>query len=249
MTAADAIAGAIAAACAEGGLDLTATCAAADYDAVVPAAYRLPDVGRFAADDIDTARVRSLSRPRALVVVVGNTRTMWPHVVRTAGPHPVDTHVARVVHGAVERALAAVEPRPRVEVRFAPEPPPRRVAMQRLAHVAGLAWLAPSHMCVHPVHGPWIGLRAAIVIDVEGPPPRPPPWTTSNAPCDCSRGCQPALERALAAGPPTSQAELRDRWKLWLAVRDACPVGRDARYGEHQIRYHYTGDRTALALD
>ena len=212
--------------CAEGGVDLHATCAKADYDAAVPPAYALPDVGRA----------------RALVVVLGNTRALWPHVrdAVARGEHdPVDAHVARVVTDAVDAALAARSPRPRAEIRFAPEPPPRRVAMQRLAHVAGLAWLAPSHVCVHPVFGPWIALRAAVVIDVDGPAPRPP----AAPPCDCATGCQPALERALAAGPPEDQAELRARWRLWLAVRDACPVGRAHRYDDDQLRYHYAGER------
>lgn len=227
---ADAITRRIAHRCLAGGIDLHATCAAADYDAAVPAAYRLPDLGR----------------PRALVIVLGNTRALWPHVraaVVAGEPHPVDRHVAAVVHAAIEDGLAAQAPRPRHEVRFAPEPPPRRVAMQRLAHVAGLAWLAPSHVCVHPTYGPWIALRAAVVIDVEGPPPRPP----LAPPCDCARGCQPALERALAAGPPRDQAELRERWRLWLAVRDGCPVGRAHRYDDDQLRYHYAGDRPADA--
>jgi methylmalonic aciduria homocystinuria type C protein len=215
--------------CAAGGIDLCATCASEDYDAAVPPEFRLPDVGR----------------PRALVVVVGNTRALWPHVrdaVARGDEHPVDEHVARVVRDAVEAALAPLSPRPRAQIRFAPEPPPRRLAMQRLAHVAGLAWLAPSHVCVHPDFGPWIALRAAIVIDVEGPPPRPP----IAPPCDCATGCQPALDRALAAGPPRDQAELRERWRLWLAVRDACPVGRGHRYDDDQIAYHYAGDRSGL---
>jgi methylmalonic aciduria homocystinuria type C protein len=223
---------AIAARCAAAGLDLCATCAAEDYDAAVPPAYRLPAVGRA----------------RALVIVIGNTRALWP-IIRAAhrGPlagvrDPVDRHVETTVRAAVADALAAHAPGAAHEVRFAPEPPPRRVAMQRLAAVAGLAWLSPSHLSVHPVYGPWIGLRAAIVIDVDGPPPRAP----LPAPCDCARGCLPLLERALAAGVPSSAAELRPRWLAWLAVRDACPVGRTHRYDEAQLRYHYAGDRAAL---
>jgi cyanocobalamin reductase (cyanide-eliminating) / alkylcobalamin dealkylase len=225
MAAHEVIARVIAERCAAGGIDLCATCASADYDAAVPAEYRLPDVGRA----------------RALVVVLGNTRALWPHVrdaVASGAPNPVDDYVTRVVRDAVDAALATVTPRPRAEIRFAPEPPPRRVAMQRLAHVAGLAWLAPSHMCVHPTFGPWMALRAAIVIDVDGPESRAP----IAAPCDCATGCQAALDRAIAAGPPRDQAELRDRWRLWLAVRDACPVGRAHRYDDDQIRYHYAGD-------
>jgi len=219
----------IAARCARGGLDLVASCAAADYNVRVPDDVRLPDFGR----------------PRALVVVVGNTRALWPHVRGAKGRAPVDDHAAATIHAAVSIALAGCTPRPATELRFAPEPPPRRIALQRLAEIAGLAWLSPSHLSVHPTYGPWIALRAAIVIDVDGPPSHEPP----APPCDCARGCGPALDRALAAGEPRGRNDLRERWRLWLAVRDACPAGRDHRYGDAQIRYHYTGDRAALKRD
>ena len=42
------------------------------------------------------------------------------------------------------------------------------------------------------------------------------------------------------------QPGLGDTWRLWLAVRDACPVGREHRYGDDQIGYHYRHDRTLL---
>lgn len=221
-----ALTSAIAARCAAAGLDLSASCAAADYNQRVAEAYRLPDFGRA----------------RALVIIIGNTRAMWRHVLADAATrqHPVDEHVASTIRAAVADVTAPHGIA--YELRFSPEPPPRRVAMQQLADVTGLAWLSPSHFNVHPTFGTWIGLRAAIVLDVEGPPPRSAP----TAPCDCSRGCGPAFERAIAAGTPRGADELRERWRLWLAVRDACPVGREHRYSDAQIRYHYTGDRTAL---
>jgi cyanocobalamin reductase (cyanide-eliminating) / alkylcobalamin dealkylase len=188
------------------------------------------------------------------VLVLGNTRALWPFVdcfVREsdgAVPDPVDEYVSRVVHGAV--TAAGVTP---VDVRFDFEPPERRIAIQRLADVAGLAWLSPSHLCVHPVHGPWIALRAAVVLDAESLAVEsldaeltPTAWSqAAMVPCDCAAHCRPVLERALAAGEPTNQAELRERWRLWLAVRDACPAGRQARYTDEQIVYHYTGRRPA----
>ncbi|MBK7191533.1 MAG: hypothetical protein IPH80_03565 [Myxococcales bacterium] len=229
MTAA--LVAAIAEACAAGGFDLCATAAAADYNVRVPDDVRLPDLGR----------------PRALVIVIGNTAALWPRFraaladpALAAAPDPLDRYAADVITAAVARAVGPGGPA--TALRFAPEPPPRRVAMQRLAEVAGLAALAPSHLAIHPTFGPWFGLRAAIVIDVDGPPPRPP---VARA-CDCAHGCAPALARALAAGPPRDGAELRERWRLWLAVRDACPVGRTHRYGEAQLTYHYTGDRSLL---
>lgn len=217
--------------CAAAGFDLCAAAAVADYNVRVPDELRLPDLGR----------------PRALVVVIGNTRALWPHFRAAlrdpelaAAAHPLDTYAAQTITAAVD----AVAGQLRRELRFAPEPPPRRVALQRLAEVAGLATLAPSHLAIHPEFGPWFGLRAAIVFDVEGPAPTAPPPRA----CDCATGCGPALDRALAAGPPRDGVELRERWRLWLAVRDACPVGRAHRYDDDQLTYHYTGDRRRLPL-
>ncbi len=203
------------------GIDLAASTSVAAYNAAVGAAHRLPGP----AD--------------STVMVVGNTAALWPHIERFAraeGSHVADP-VDRFVEGVVADATADVGGV--IDIRFSHEPPPRRIAIQRLAHLAGLAWLSPSHLCVHPDFGPWIALRAAIVFDepVGAVPAEPKP------PCDCSQHCLPLLARALEAGEPSDGAELAERWRLWLAVRDACPVGKPHRYPNDQIRYHYTGVR------
>ena len=52
------------------------------------------------------------------------------------------------------------------EAYYAHEPPPRRVAMQRLADLSALAPLSETtHLNVHPEYGPWIALRALVVFD------------------------------------------------------------------------------------
>jgi len=196
------------------GLDLAAPLATADYDAEVGEALRLPSFGRA----------------RALAIVVGNTRALWPFVRDLPGPDPVDTYAMRVIGEEAARVGVAWEARWAHHV-------PATVAIQRAAAIAGLAWLSPTHLSVHPVYGPWIGLRAVVVFDAEGPARAAP----LAPPCDCARGCGPAFERACAAGVPADAAELRARWRSWLAVRDACPVGRAWRYSEGQISHHYTG--------
>ncbi len=41
----------------------------------------------------------------------------------------------------------------------------RLVALQKLAHVTGLAHLHPvAHLNVHPLHGPWLALRSVVVL-------------------------------------------------------------------------------------
>lgn len=110
------------------------------------------------------------------------------------------------------------------------------IPIQRIAHVSGLAGLSPSHMSVHPRLGPWLGLRAVVVFQTRSDPDSalsPPVYACEG----CAAPCLGALQRAQATP---------DSWQAWLSVRESCPVGRDARYSERQIRYHYTKDRTLL---
>lgn len=223
------------------GIDLVQPLNAAWYDAAVAAEYRLPSVGR----------------PQPLAIVLASTAAFWaPFLARLcAEPARLDDAdpVDRYTEQEVRRALAGVALRH--EVRFSSDPPPRRVAMQRLAHVSGLAAISPGMLCVHPVFGPWIALRGVVVLDADGPdghPPAPPPVCG-----DCTDLCKAAFDRALAvnsaapAGDPSAQrGPARDpvvvNSTLWLAVRDACPIGREHRYPDELIRYLYTKDRAVL---
>jgi methylmalonic aciduria homocystinuria type C protein len=209
--------------CHQVGLDLSAVTSVGRYNDQVDAPFHLPG-----------DRTSS-------VIVLGNTRAMWPHLDRFVGSSsqpltdPVDTYVEHVISG-VTADIAGV-----IDVRYSHEPPPRRIAIQRLADVAGLAWLSPSHLCIHPMFGPWIALRAAVVLDQ----PAPAAASRLEPPCHCSAHCLPKLREALVAGEPTNAAQLIEHWRLWLAMRDACPVGRQHRYDDEQIVYHYIGRRPA----
>lgn len=214
------------------GIDLVQPLNAAWYDAAVPAEYRLPDVGQ----------------PRALAIALGSSAAFWaPFLARLRAepafveePDPIDRYVVE----SVTRALATLPVRS--EVRFSHEAPPRRVAMQRLAHVSGLAALTPGMLCVHPTYGPWIALRGAIVLDADGPEG---PAPVVPVPCDgCAERCVPALAHAQATVAASASAgdPVAAHWPLWLAVRDACPLGREHRYPEPLLRYVYTKDRDVL---
>jgi methylmalonic aciduria homocystinuria type C protein len=205
------------------GLDLVAGFAVDAWNASAPE-HVLPDLGR----------------ERALAVVIGNSGALWPRLCAAlaadralaAEPDPLDRHTERTI----EEAVASLGVR--AAIRFAHRPP--YPPIQRMADHAGLAHLQPSHLCVHPVLGPWIAMRAVVVLDAEGPPapaPTPPP-------CDCARGCLPAFERAAALG---FDPDHEPTWRAWVAIRDACPIGHDRRYPDDQIRYHYGKDRDALA--
>lgn len=215
------------------GLDLVAPFSVRDYGARVPARYRLPLFGR---DD-------------ALGVVVGNTRALWePFVASLASEprglrslHPLDRYVERAVNASLA-SLGA-----RHQVRWAHARLSRLVAIQRAAYVAGLAFDAPCRLAIHPRHGLWIGLRAAIAFDLApafgAPGSTEPP---APHPCDgcATRPCVPAFEGALAATGGRRGCDVSP----WQAVRDACPLAPHARYDDPEIRYHYTKDRAVLRV-
>ncbi len=181
----------IAARLAPAGLDLVRGLDARWYDTAVAAEYRLPQPG---------------GRGARLAVVVGSSRAFWEPFVAWLGADrsrldatdPIDRYAVEAVRGALAEVSVAHE------ARFSFEAPPRRVAMQRLADVAGLASLTPAMLCVHPTFGPWIALRAAVVFDVAPPPgPRPAMPLACH---DCAAGSMRACSRSqprkwLRAGP------------------------------------------------
>ena len=189
--------------------------------------------------------------------LVGNTRALWPRFVAArradaeldAADHPLDryteTAIARAIAGDDARvwlghrrydgrgsapAVSGAEGH-RGGIDDGAFPP-----LQRLAVATGLGALAPTGLVIHPVFGPWFALRAVIVEPGE-PPPAPPPLAP---PCECGAPCLDALARARTTRGP-------DAWRAWLAVRDACPVGRDHRYDDDQVLYHYGRNRDRLA--
>lgn len=224
----------LASACEAEGFDLFASTTLGAYERRVPETHRL---GLGWPDD------------RALVLV-GNSRAAWPRflaaldedidesgdVLRTH-PHPFDTWTMQRL--AVALAPASTH---RLELRFAFSGPPHHFAALHLAEATGLAHRGPAGLGVHPTLGLWFGLRAALAIDLPWREAAPAPDLCSP----CPAPCKTALDAALAASAAGIHP-VRDHWRPWLAVRDACPVGREHRYTDAQIRWHYAHDRSVLA--
>jgi methylmalonic aciduria homocystinuria type C protein len=217
--------------CAEAGLDIVHPFRLDWFNGDVDASLRLPDGGR----------------PRALALVIGNTHRLWPVFVPALhedaslldGDHPLDAYIERALSDAAARSIGAS-----YRIFWAHTMTPAPIAIQRIAHASGLAHLSPSRLSIHPTYGPWLALRAVIVVDVEGPaadrPRAPDPCTP------CAKPCVAALERALAATDTTQVGDVERQWKAWANVREVCPEGTALRYGDEQLRYHYTKDRSIL---
>jgi len=179
-----------------------------------------------AAREPGLALLDAASPRERLGILVGNTRALWPRFTAAlarpelaADPHPLQRYTEETIDAAFPGARIYYGHR-RYGGAFLP--------LQRLAVVTGLGALAPSQLVIHPIYGPWLALRAVVVVAGTPPPARPP----IAQPCRCGPACTEALANARTATGP-------EAWRAWLAVRDACAL-RDHRYGEDQIRYHYT---------
>lgn len=222
----------VARAAARAGFDIVHPFNVAHYNATAPATQQLDDYGRR----------------DALGILFGNTRQLWPAFTRAyaadaslqGATQPLDTYAVTRLTAVLAEASAA-----RVLWVFSHVTQPHAFPIQRLAERVGLAAISPSHLAIHPLHGPWLALRAVAVVDTPGPAEAPPPVAR---PCQgCSAPCVPALERArLASGTPLSSAAVVAHAPAWIAVRDACPVGRASRYGETQVAYHYGLSRSRI---
>lgn len=228
----------VAKAAARAGLDLVQPFSVARYNQSAPAAEQLDDFGRPGPHG-------------ALGILLGNTRRLWPAFVEACGQdealanseQPLDSYVLTRLPTILAEATAL-----RTRVVFAHVTSPRAFPIQRLAERVGLAALSPSHLAIHPLHGPWLALRAVAVVDVSGPETAPIPVAR---PCSgCSAPCVPALKHALlVSGEPLSSAAIAQHAAAWIAVRDACPVGQGSRYGEAQLAYHYAPARLRIVLE
>jgi hypothetical protein len=117
--------------------------------------------------------------------------------------------------------------------------------MQQMAQLAGLAYLTPSYLSVHSEFGPWFALRAAVSINC--PASGIPGAVLEEAALE--NPCSPEEEQEMIARMKIAleyNGAEDGRWRKWLDVRDGLPCGRQWRYSDPQILYHYTKSSASL---
>lgn len=176
------------------------------------------------------------------VVLVGNAGgSLWEpfdrwRQGRETVAHPLDTWSKQVINDIAGGLGSAA---------YFPSDPPYQ-PFQRWATMAEGIKASPLGILIHPVFGLWHGYRGAMGFADE----LAASVTVGDHPCD-SCGAKPCLSscpvdaihrdgfdvcacRSHLAGP-AGQAGCMTKGCL---ARDACPVGRDYRYPEGQIRFH-----------
>lgn len=217
------------------GLNLVAALAVTRYDAAVPEAARLGPI-----------------EPRArTVVVIGNgggefwsyyQRYLKLHPEHAARAHPLDDYTRALVNDELVTGLASRETYARALFPFVEEPVHLR--FMDLARLAGLGAPSLLGLLVHPEYGPWIALRAALLMELEfeaaGPALNfdPCPQCASRA---CIAAC-PTAAVSLAGWDAHGCADYRIAAPAACAgachARRACVLAPQARYPADELAYH-----------
>jgi hypothetical protein len=215
------------------GLNLVGAASIEAYDAGVPAAFALGRLHPWA---------------RGAIVIGNGGGDFWKafrdfcalRPEHEAEAEPLDAFTQAVVEAAVRPFLAGVETRVLYPFRFPDDP----VSFIHLAACAGLGRRSLVGVLVHPVFGPWIALRAAVLVPFAVSAPRPADGFDPCPGC-VERACIPAcpVGAVTAAGwdvPRCVGHRLSpdDACGSRCHARFDCVVGREHRYPPDALAYH-----------
>jgi hypothetical protein len=223
------------------GMNLVGTAPVETYDAGVPPAHAL----------------RHLWPAARTAIVIGNGgAALWAafrahcraHPGWDRDPDPLDRFTQTTIEQIALPVLAGRPTRILYPFRFPSDP----VAFIHLAECAGLGRRSLVGVLVHPTYGPWMALRAAILVSDLVAAPRP---ADGFDPCpSCTeRACIPPCPvgavgdggwdvprcRAHRTGPD-------DRCASRCHARFDCVIGRAHRYPDDALAYHQAQARRSM---
>ncbi|MCJ8345168.1 hypothetical protein MJH12_06490 [bacterium] len=178
----------------------------------------------------------------SFALLIGNTKKLWPHFTEfyvkdstlQNSEHPLNDYCEKKI------PLALAQAKLPAKIRFSHKAEPYHIAFQKLAEMSGFAYLNRAHLCVHEEYGPWFALRAVLVFDYQ----KKLDLKSISNPClDCDKNCIHHFQQVIHT---LKEQKVRDNWQSWLKIRDSCPIGKDYRYSEDQILYHYTKQKLHL---
>jgi methylmalonic aciduria homocystinuria type C protein len=205
--------------------------------------------------------IPTFGRSSAFSLLIGNTRHFWPAFLawlrkelekdNELMEHPVDTYV----HSIIEKIIGAhFDGETNYKIFWSDLSSSQQlVSMQRVASVSGLCYHDNhTQLSIHPEFGPWLAFRAVVVLDrpfLTSPPPLVPCLLSATE----KENAKKAMAAALAVSDQTNLckqlhggSKKEDTRLAWVALRDCITTGRNYRYTDGQLIYHYTKDTKVL---
>jgi hypothetical protein len=233
---------ALAAALSTHGLNLVGVTGVEAYDARVPPAYAVS---------------RLWPEARSAIVIGNGGAALWTafrehcrhHPEWPRRPDPLDRYTQATVEQVAVPLLGGAVTRVIYPFRF-PEDP---VAFVHLAECAGLGRRSLLGVVVHPVYGPWVALRAAILTPERLEAPRPAVGFDPCPTCTertCIAACPAGAVGAAGWDVPRCTAHRlgpEERCAPRCHARYDCVIGREHRYPPDALAYHQAQARTTMA--
>jgi len=219
------------------GLNLIGTTTAAAYETLAPSYYHVSPL---------------LPQTKTIVVIGNGGGDFWlgfrtycdahPHYLAER-EHPLDDYTSMSIETTITPHLRAanVTYRYLYPFRFWTEP----VSFMHLARAARIAGPSILGVVIHPRYGPWLALRAAVLIDEEF---SLPPQALDFDPCPT---CQ---ERTCMQSCPATAITPETGWNIprcvkhrlqvssdcvdYCRARYDCVYGREYRYPLDELQYH-----------
>lgn len=210
---------------ADAGLALTGSVEIETYDALVPAPWRSTQLATGAQS----------------ALIVGNAgRALWERFCaspeRALADDPLDAYTRRVL----DEAARLVEPRAAIGF-YADRREGVYLPLVTLARRAGFGTPGRVGVLIHPVFGPWIAIRAVLLLADRAAPSAPALFSPCDGcPAPCVRACHGAV---IGAQGVDSAACYRVRLthpacESACDARSACVVGPEHAYTREQIAHH-----------
>jgi epoxyqueuosine reductase QueG len=219
------------------GLNLIGTTTVTSYEARVPSQYHVASL---------------LPEAKTLVVIGNGGGQFWegfcaycqerPEYLQ-GRRHPLDDYTVEVIEKTLTPILAqpGVVYRSLYPFRFWSEP----VSFMHLARASGLAGPSILGVVIHPVYGPWMALRAALLVNQE---------LHAESTAAGFDPCPTCVERTCMAACPASAISVQKGWDIPVCVqhrlrvvtdcvdycraRFDCVYGREHRYPLDELQYH-----------
>lgn len=225
--------------------------------ALAPNGFDLVGVATRDAYDLRVDQSRSLRRlapwARSAVVIGNGGGALWRSIEEWARPRggvaamkdPVDEFTEQTIRAGLEPILARAGVSHEIVFPFLRDSRGPELSFLDLGAAAGLGAPSLLGVLVHPVFGPWIALRAAVVTDAALAAPRP---------ADGFDPCPGCVERACVSACPAGAVRDPGGWDFVACIdhriehgscvdrceaRFDCVVGREHRYPSEALAHHH----------
>ncbi|KAI9204277.1 uncharacterized protein BJ171DRAFT_506832 [Polychytrium aggregatum] len=194
-----------------------------------------------------------------LAILIGNHKRMWepfleyleedPATHLDNSAHPINDFVHDLLHNRLSK-----EDIPEFKYRYPHDEGERFTHFQRLAHIAGLAYFNRTcYLCVSPIYGPWLALRAVLVFPgIQGPPHQPDYETVPNPYPEFDDTLLQKTNEMMERYKANYEAGFKLDWRKLVEIRTLVGGFLSAedqslrKYTEEQLTYHYTKSKAVL---